>query len=275
MNRQTLEEIEQVEESVIFEQADSQIVQVGFTTDKSTLLQIAKSAACMNNEGTFTITDEGLMYRDMDPSHVSMADISIPNSCFEKWSCIEEQKFALNLDEFIKLVNSLDAKGSVSLVIEKEKILVSQNGFTANIKTIETSVSDVPLPKIGYNSSLIINADQNINALDFKKTLNKISTVSDYVTINANDDRVILSGKGDNGNSEITFSKDDFEIKSREESKTTYNFEYLMPILKTLNKNSKVELEFSSMKPMRMRIQINKNIPFSRVDFYLAPRVEN
>ena len=88
------------------------------------------------------------------------------------------------------------------------------------------------------------------------------------------DDRVILRGKGDNGSSEITFTKDDFGIKSRGDSETTYSFEYLMPILRTLNKDSKVEIEFSSTKPMRMRIQINKNIPFSRVDFYLAPRVD-
>ena len=263
-------EIESMEE-VIFSES-SEIVQVSLTTDKNTLLQIVKSAACMRDEVSFTINEEGLAFREMDPSHVSLVDISIPNSCFETWSCIEEKKFGLNLDEFKKLVNSLDTKGSVKIIIENEKILVSQNGFTANIKTIETTVNDVPLPHIPYNSTLIINEENGINALEFKKTLIKIATVSDYVTINCNDDKVILSGKGDNGQSEKTFTKDDFEIINREDSETTYSLEYLMPFMRTLNKDSKIELGFSQTKPLRIQTRVNN---LGRIDMYLAPRVEN
>ncbi len=270
MNSQQIEEVEQMQETVFSE--SSEFVQVSLTTDKNTLLQIVKSANCMRDEATFTINEEGLTFREMDPSHVSLVDISIPNSCFEKWSCIEAKQFALNLDEFRKLVSSLDTKGSVEIIIEDEKIIVSQNGFIASVKTIETSVSDVPLPKIPYDNTLIINEDQEINALDFKKTLIKISTVSDYVTINCDDARVILSGKGDNGNSEKTFTKEDFEINNRNDSETTYSLEYLMPFLKTLTKDSKIELGFSTSKPMRIQTRVNN---LGVIDMYLAPRVEN
>ncbi len=270
MNTQQIEEIEHQEETV-FSQS-SQDVQVSFTTDKFTILQIIKAAKCMRHEATFTINEEGLMFREMDPSHVSLVDISIPNTCFEKWSCIEELKFALNLEEFSRLVNSLDTKGSVTIIIQEEKIILSQNGFTANIKTIESNNNDVPLPRIPYDSVLNINEDQQINVLDFKKTLTKISTVSDYVTIYCNDNKVKLSGKGDNGDSEIIFTNEDFEINNRNDSETTYSFEYLMPFLKTLNKNSQIEFGFSSSKPLRIQTVVNNQ---GRIDMYLAPRVEN
>ena len=69
MKTQQIQEIEQLEE-VIFEQS-SNVVQVGFRTDKSTLLQIAKSVEILGiQEATFTIDEEGLTFRAMDSSHI-------------------------------------------------------------------------------------------------------------------------------------------------------------------------------------------------------------
>ena len=268
MNSQQIEEVETMDEAV-FSQS-SEVVQVSFTTDKNILLQIVKSANCMRDEATFTINEEGLTFREMDPSHVSLVDISIPNACFEKWSCIEEKKFALNLDEFRKLVSSLDTKGSVKIIIQDEKILVSQNGFTASVKTIEASISDVPLPKIPYNSTLLFAENEPINALEFIRTLRKIDSISDYVTINCDSNKVVFSGKGDLGESQKTF--EECIYNNREDSETTYSLEYLMPFLRTLNKDSLIELGFSTSKPMRIQTRVNN---MGRIDMYLAPRVEN
>ena len=270
MNNQQLEQIEQDEE-IVFSQS-SESVQVGFTTDKAVLLQIAKSAECMYFEATFTIDEEGLSYRMMDPSHVSMTDMGIPNTCFEKWSCIEKQVFALNIEEFRRLVSSLDAKGSIKVVIQDEKILVSQNGFDATIKTIEPRTEDVPLPRIPYDSCLVFSPEQQITAPEFAKTIRKISTVSDYVTMECDDSKVVLSGKGDNGNSKKTFTSEEFELRNRNDSETTYSLQYLMPILRTISKDSQIEIGFSTTKPLRIQTRINN---LGRIDFYLAPRVEN
>jgi proliferating cell nuclear antigen len=264
------QQIEELEESVFLE--SSEIVQVSFKTDKATLLQIAKTTECMYDEATFTIDEEGLSYRMMDPSHVSLADIGIPNSCFETWSCIEKQVFALNIEEFRKLVNSLDAKGSIKVEIQNEKILVTQNGFQASMKTIEPSTTDVPLPHIPYDSTMVFSENEEISTMEFVRTIRKIATVSDYVTIDCNDEKVILSGKGDNGESQKTFSKDQFELRNRNDSETTYSLEYLMPFLRTLSKDSQIEIGFSTAKPLRIQTRVNN---LGRIDIYLAPRVEN
>ena len=270
MNNQQLEQIEQDEE-IVFSQS-SESVQVSFKTEKAALLQIAKSAECMYDEATFVIDEEGLSYRMMDPSHVSLVDIGIPNSCFETWSCIERQVFALNIEEFRRLVNSLDAKGSIKVEIQTEKIIVSQNGFEAIVKTIEPRTEDVPLPRIPYDSTLVFSQEQEITAREFGKTIRKIATVSDYVTMDCNDYQIVLSGKGDNGQSQKTFTKEQFELQNRHDSETTYSLQYLLPILRTLSKDSQIELGFSSAKPLRIQTRINN---LGRIDFYLAPRVEN
>lgn len=270
MKTQQIEQIDELDERVFLQSSES--VQVSFKTDKDVLLQIAKTAECMYQDATFTIDEEGLSYRMMDPSHVSLADIGIPNSCFETWSCIEKKVFALNIEEFRRLVNSLDAKGSIKVEIQNEKILVSQNGFSASIKTIEPTTKDVPLPRIPYDSSMVFSKDEKISTMEFVRTIRKIATVSDYVTMDCNDSKVILSGKGDNGESEKTFTKEEFELRNRHDSQTTYSLEYLMPFLRTLSKDSQIDIGFSSAKPLRIQTKINN---LGRIDLYLAPRVEN
>lgn len=270
MKTQQLEEIEHMEEIIFSESSNT--VQIGFTTDKNTLLQISKSVELLKeSDATFTIDEEGISFRGMDHSHVALIDIGIPNTCFEKWSCIEKKKFALDITEFRKLVYSLDNKGSISLIIKDDEILISQNGFNAKIKLLEPSEKDCPLPHISYDSIAIFSPDQNTNPIELKKILAKIGTISNQLTINCDDSRIIFSGIGDSGNAEKTIDKENCEIKNKEDSETTYSFEFIMPFLKTLSKNSNLELGFSVQKPLRLQTKINN---LGRIDFYLAPRVE-
>jgi proliferating cell nuclear antigen len=258
-------------ESEVFLQS-SESVLVGFTTEKATLLQIVKSAECMYSDATFTIDEEGLSYRAMDPSHVAMIDMGIPNTCFEKWSCIEKQKFALNIEEFRRLINSLDAKGSVSIEIHNKKINVKQNGFSASVKTIEPSETDCPLPHLSYENRITFSEDEQVNVLEFTRLVRKIESVSDYVTINCDMNKVLFSGEGDKGSCDKQYTREECGINNREDSETTYSLGFLMPYLRTLTKDSQIELAFSSQKPMRIQTRVNN---LGRIDFYLAPRVEN
>jgi proliferating cell nuclear antigen len=272
MKTQQIEkEIEHMDEIVFSESSNT--VQVGFTTDKNTLLQISKSVELLKeNDATFTLDEEGISFRGMDHSHVALIDIGIPNTCFEKYSCIEKQKFGVNIIEFRKLVYSLDNKGSISLIIKKEEILISQNGFNAKIKLLEPSEKDCPLPHISYDDSMVIfSPEQNTNAIEFKKILAKINTISDHITINCDDSRIVFSGSGDSGNAEKTIDREECEINNKEDSETTYGLEFIMAFLKTLSKNSNVELGFSKERPLRLQTKINN---LGRIDFYLAPRVE-
>lgn len=252
--------------------SSSETVQVGFTTDKNAFLQIAKSIESITDECTFLIDEEGLTFRGMDPQHVAMIDLSMPNSCFEKWSCIESKKFAVNISDLRKLITSLDSKGSIHVIIEEKQIRIRQNGFEAFLKSLEPSATDCPLPRIPYDSEIIFSGENKIDAMSFKKMAQKIAVVSDYMTVKCNDGTVIFSGKGDNGEGSITYSQDDCKIQNREDSETTYSLEYLIPFLKTLQKDSEILFGFSSIKPLRVQTKINN---IGRVDFYLAPRVEN
>ena len=64
-----------------------------------------------------------------------------------------------------------------------------------NIKfvLIESSATDTPLPKIPYDSKIILTSSK------FDKILGDVQVVSDYLTINTSDSKGDFSGKGDSG----------------------------------------------------------------------------
>jgi proliferating cell nuclear antigen len=138
------------------------------------------------------------------------------------------------------------------------------------MRLIESSATDTPLPKIPYDSKIILTSSK------FDKILGDVQVVSDYLTIQTSDSKGDFSGKGDSGEVVIELDKDDKEIEeisSKEDSVGTYSLEYLNPVVKAVGSNAgSITCEFSSAKPLRIEFKV-ANI--GRIHFYLAPRVES
>lgn len=237
--------------------------------DQQMFSQVVKSIGTLVEEATINVNVEGLTFRGMDPSHVAMLDIAIPNSAFEKYNVQDESKFAFRVDEFVKIIQSLNKTQIEIEITEDNNMIISQKGSRTKLKLIDTSATDTPLPRIPYDARI------GIHVQDFKQALKQISVVSDYLTIDASESFVEFSGKGDNGESCKQYEKGCEEITDldvKEHSVSTYSLEYLNPIVKTITKDSALSIDYSSVKPLRLSIRPDN---VSRIDFYLAPRVED
>ena len=232
--------------------------------------QIVKSIGSLVEEATIYIDEEGLTFRGMDPSHVAMLDIAIPNGCFEKYEIRQEGSIGVRVDELLKICKQLDKKQSVRLETKPEFILeIKQGDMSLKLRTIETTKTDTPLPKIPYDARVEIDG-MELKPAEFVKHLKRIETVSDYVTFETNPNELIVSGKGDSG--DIKINLDDVRLDVKQDSTSTYSLEYILPFVKTLDKNSELIIAYSTAKPCRLETKITN---IGRVHFYLAPRVEN
>ena len=234
-----------------------------------TFKQIFGTIGQLVEDATFEITNEGLTFRGMDPSHVALIDLVMSNASFEKWLVNQEGSFAVRVNELNKLLKNFNKKDSVRLYTKEHMLAIETKTSKTNLRLIEASKVNCPLPKILYNSRIQITLDA------LKRSLKQIETVSDYVTLETTLNRdFILSGKGDSGESTINFERgmeEIPEISNKEPSKATYSLEYLLPFLKQLKCGS-VIIEYSSVKPLRIEAPIDN---ISKIFFYLAPRVEN
>ena len=65
------------------------------------------------------------------------------------------------------------------------------------MRLIESSASSTPLPKLNFNSKIVMTGGA------FDKILSDIQVVSEYISLHAESNKVQFSGKGDSGEAEI------------------------------------------------------------------------
>ena len=162
---------------------------------------VTSAISTLVDEATFEAAAEGISFRGMDPSHIALIDIYWPNSAFEKYECDSVVKFGIRVDEFSKLVRRADKKDAVEIGLGDDSMLhvKMSNGYKREYKTrlIESSASSTPLPKLNFNSKLVLTA------MAFDKILSDVQVVSEYISIESKSGRVSFTGRGDSGEADI------------------------------------------------------------------------
>ncbi len=242
------------------------------TTGSDDLKAVVGAIATLLEEATFAATAEGITFKGMDPSHVALIDVSWPNSAFASYQCDSEVKFGVRIDELSKLIRRASKTDDVTMAISEDNQL--QLGIGTNkrykMRLIESSATDTPLPKIGFDASVKMASA----ALD--KALGDVQAVSEYVTISASTEQVTFSGKGDMGEGSTDVSGEDESIRELTadgKSEGTYSLEYLVPVVRAAGSASgDITCEFSTAKPLRAGFTI---AGMGYIHFYLAPRIES
>jgi proliferating cell nuclear antigen len=151
-------------------------------------------------------------------------------------------------------------------------VIKLSNGYKREyrMRLIESSSSSTPLPKLNFNSKIVLTAGA------FDKILSDIQVVSEYISLQTDSNKVNFSGKGDSGEAEIVLASgneglEDLTIK--ESSTATYSLDYLSKITKAIGAvGSSIAAEYSSKMPLRLEFRVAS---IGRIHFYLAPRVQD
>lgn len=235
---------------------------------KQDLEQVLKLADLLVEEITITLDNEGLSFKTMDPCHVALIDLALPNSMFEKYEVNDKINLGIRTKEVLNLVKEFNKNDSINMSVKDDSLILENKELSYSVRLIESVEINQPLPKIPYDSIVTLNGN------DIKKYLNKLNVISEYMTISTDNNHFNLETKGDPGVCKISLEKGQQELIDlivKQESISTYSLEYLMPYFKAMTTNYNHQLEFSSSNPIRVN---SKVFNVGRVHFYLAPRVE-
>ncbi len=219
---------------------------------------VVSAISTLVDEATFEATVEGISFRGMDPSHVALNSV----------------KFGVRVDELSKLIKRADKRDTIEVSMGEDSMLhiKMSNGYKREykIRLIESSASSTPLPKLNFNSKVVLNA------VAFDKVLSDVQVVSEYISIESEPKRVEFTGKGDTGEADIILESEKpglEELEVKENSKATYSLDYLMKITKAVSAaGGSIAAEYSSKMPLRLEFRM-ANV--GRIHFYLAPRVQD
>jgi proliferating cell nuclear antigen len=234
---------------------------------------IAAAVKTLVEEATFEANSEGMTFRAMDPSHVALVDLALPNSSFSSFECDKPFKFSVRVEDLVKLIGRSDAKDSVEISSTEEDAIAVKlsNGYKREftIHLIESTSGAAPLPKLEFDTKAVLTKTI------LEKVLGDISVVSDQVSIQASKDKLSFFGKSDVGKAEVSLAGNDadvLEYKVNADSKATYSIDYISGILRALGGvTDTVELEFSTKKPVKLTLKLNDQ--GAKLWYFLAPRV--
>src|SRR5579884_997175 len=239
--------------------------------------RIIKTLGKLEGEGeiTFKVTKDGLFYRQMDRSHVSLIDLYFSSEDLLSRLDRAGREDLLELSSSSSS-SSIENSDSLNIILKGRRTTKS---FSLNL-TMDSPKSDTPLPKLSFESSF------QIQAKDLIEVLKDIETTNNHFTLKATNGRqqVVFFAKGDLGTvkDELTHLEINTSVEEQhqgqqiteKETIATYSIQYLSDFLNTLKPES-IKVEFSTKMPLRLTVQpLKEGSSKSILQFYLAPRID-
>lgn len=223
-------------------------------------------------EVMFICNQEGITFRGLDSSHVSLLEITFPRSSFISFNCTSTF-FGISVSDFKTMINSASNNDQIELLIDtpnKMRIFINGNlQMKYDLNLIEKSSINTPNPKINASSKISLSPDILI------KIMSNIERVSENVKISSVDQKIQFSGSGIIGNATVDLEGNNADVSLLEITRDTssiYSLEYMAKIIKNIGKASKnVNMQYGDKTPMHMLFEMPSS---TKVDYYLAPRIE-
>lgn len=226
------------------------------------------------DEGTFSVTLDGISLRAMDPSHVAMVDFSLSKQVFDEYECDKPIKIGVSLAQMLKFLRGIGADETLELHFDESvgKFTVRVLGKymrTFSMPTLESIAEEAPSPRFTFNAKV------KIFSSDLKQVLSDATTVSSYARLEATAEKFAVKASGDVASVVAEFAKGSDalqELTVQQDSFATFNLAYLSDIVRNASAVSEtVTVEFSTDMPLKLDFEMPPN---SFLRFYLAPRIE-
>ncbi len=248
------------------------MIKVSFSKAK-VFEDIVRMASGLLEEATFTIDEDGMTMRSMDPSRVALLDLDIPKSAFEDFEVEGSSKLGVNMERFAKILRRGSSGDTLTLKQDAEDSLdiVFRGKATRSFKLPlrDISENEQELPNINSTSSASIFAEV------LMESVKDASLVGDNLTLEMVPGNLKAKAHGNGQETSTVVTEDDealIELDVEEESKSTYGLSYLESMIKPMGKSDIIDIDLGSDMPLKIKYPIEDE---GRLLFVLAPRIEN
>jgi len=244
---------------------------------------ILETLYIVNDEVVFTADAEQIKTSFMDPSRISLIDLTIGNYAFEEYEIQGEKlEFGLDLKRLLKILpkklkkHYMEFRYPIDEKIDKAKITVidslgSRQEFC--IDTLEIVENRTFTPKITFEGKARLNINRLYQVIRQAENVGA-SDWTTYVTIAMSPDGITISSKSDSVEMSQTIDKYDsslYELEAESEIKAKFNAERLSKFLSKARKlTDEAVMELATNKPIKLTLPL----PSAECQYLQAPVVE-
>lgn len=226
-------------------------------------LQLVEINLCISKERIHVIA--------MDSSHISLIQLNLDKTFFNKYEVDSNFNLGLNLILFNKILKAGGDKNSIELYyIENTNDL----DITINNSNIIQNFT-IPLMNISqedFNINPEYNNEYTINNNEFRKCIQMLSIIDPnecYLQIKNNE--LLLDSSGDNGKTKIKLPlTEDNNVLDTERILYCYNHLNNFSKICCLFDNNML-LSMNKEFPMKLELEFSKK---SNIKYYIAPKIE-
>jgi len=242
------------------------------------LITVLQATKTQKDEASFIAKNDGIHYRTMDYSHISLLDIVIPKDAFQHYSCEGEPAdtvFTVKPEELLKVLKRIDKDETVEITVDGDEDITIRSisvrkPLTYKTKSLSNEYEEVKLPNITY--AVKVNIQHNA----LKEALEDLSLLTNDVRIITNKEKVKFVAV--NGRDIMTIEYEHnrqavmiYMLDGKSECRSLYPIRELLNILKAVE-TKYVVLQYNERLPLRMQFLL----PFKcEMHYYLAPRIED
>ena len=237
----------------------------------------------VNEEPMIELNPQGIHSIMMDPKHVYMCELTLPDSFFDIWEIEENEKIQVNLPAILKALNKVTKKENLRFNYtyklgpkldgspqEKENecielSLISDYTRRKTVECLDLLEEETPSPRIYFKNKARLTIDI------FKRILEDFNGNSEHITIEGINDSIQFKTDSDTYRDFVELDKHNdhiLELYNEENSKTTYTINCILPFIKKAQKIAEViTLEYTQDMPLKIDVEL----PQGTLIFYVAP----
>lgn len=227
--------------------------------------------------------EERVYIQAMDSARVSIFEIDIKSTWFDKYERTEDGNVCLGINSSIlyKILNTRDKSQELSITYDSEESDKLAIRFSSPNKTIFDKNFVIPLIDIDEQIMEIPESDSHaeilINATNFANIISQLRLFGDTIEISCTEEQILLcSNSVDCGNMTVEISMEDldeFSINDGASLKLSFSLAQLHNICMYHKISKDVQIKWINDFPMQISYAIDNNLLNLR--FYLAPKISD
>jgi proliferating cell nuclear antigen len=219
-------------------------------------------------EACFVASEEGVMLRQLNPTHVALAQLTISDR--DLLELQPGERFCLNIEKLATVLGRIrpeDEDVELSVVDDKVRIVFPRTKREYVISKIELEEAEIPLPE-----KLEFTAEATIPTKELRSTVKDMEAMHcDILSLEAQADKLLATCESIEGERYArSFEPRELPFyKVKEPSKALYDIDMLDTLITTAFDTAR--LRWAKDMPVSVTYDLS---PHSSLEFVLAPRIE-
>lgn len=235
-----------------------------------TLKSVVNIISTLIDEVKFTIDQDGMGLKAVDPAHVAMIEMQIGSGAFESFSA-DSTEIGVDLDKIKDVLKLAGASDVISIEQDEDrgKLIFKVGNITRRMNLVDTSsMGETKVPQLELSASV------SVPVSELQRGIKASESISDHIALTANEMGFSLSCEGDTDSVDLVLDKSvlsKLDVKS--EVRSIFPLDYFSNLIKAVPSDLTVTIGLDTDFPVKINFDMADGN--GKVRYLLAPRIEN